>query len=620
MPRFGKRTKLGEEHFAEFEKAYGDDPHGKSPRRDTGPEGRFRRFTREEIRDRGDNLDIAWLKDEDVHSVDRVDAPDENADSIVSKDSDPFGNSPWEHLGPEDRFLWPARRTEMRARINNLAIAGPKDEDARGADRLHEPDKNADAAVGRPALVKVFISYAMADERLCRELREHLALMERDEAIEIRDRRQLRPGDQQRETIAERLENASIVVALLSASYFSEEYEAELVPAMQRARTGKVRVIPVVVRACDWQTGVLRDLAPLPRNGLAIESWPTRDEAWGDVVRALRQATGRPTASMKMAPEPAYESDEIRAVAHQLERARTRRATLREVGTDTAAVDEEILDLRRRLREGGHLRAGDTLGDGRYLLLQSIGQGGFASVWEARDRRTADHVAIKVLHPAQAREASRRERFFRGARVMAALQHPAVVRVLETHGEDGGYLYFVMELVRGLDLHRAVLKKQVSLDDVVPLMLGIADALAEAHAKGIVHRDVKPANILLDEAGAPRLTDFDLVAARDTTGGTRTGAMGTFLFTAPEQINNAKEADARADVYGLGMTAIFCLHGGNLPVTTVRRPEKVIAMLRCTERVKKVLTQAIEVEVEERYEDARVFCKALREAITPPYG
>src|SRR5262249_10616377 len=129
---------------------------------------------------------------------------------------------------------------------------------------------------------------------------------------------------------------------------------------------------------------------------------------------------------------------------------------------------------------------------------------------------------------------------------------------------------------------------------VVPTILRIAQALGEAHTRRIVHRDVKPANVVLDASGMPKLTDFDLVAAKDTTGGTRTGALGSFVFTAPEQLHNAKDADARADVYGLKMTALFCLHGKELPPIVTRKPERVIEALSCSEAVKAVVTRAIE--------------------------
>jgi Protein kinase domain len=171
-----------------------------------------------------------------------------------------------------------------------------------------------------------------------------------------------------------------------------------------------------------------------------------------------------------------------------------------------------------------------------------------------------------------------------------------------------------MELIDGENLHHAVTEGRFPPEETVPLVLRVGDALAEAHEQGIVHRDVKPTNILLDTARLPKLTDFDLVAATDTTAGTPTGALGTFLFAAPEQMQGAGDAGAPADVYGLGMTAIFCLHGDDLPVTVLRSPEQVVAGLPCNGGVKRVLLRAVEVMPEGRFSDARAFCAALREA------
>src|SRR6185369_6109174 len=120
----------------------------------------------------------------------------------------------------------------------------------------------------------------------------------------------------------------------------------------------------------------------------------------------------------------------------------------------------------------------------------------------------------------------------------------------------------------GGNLREAVLRKRLKEGAWPSIILPIAKALALAHSKGVIHRDIKPSNILLDESDQPKLTDFDLVGVNDTTGGTRTGALGTVVYAAPECLERPQEATARADVYGLGMTAIFCLFGKDLSLST----------------------------------------------------
>ena len=296
-----------------------------------------------------------------------------------------------------------------------------------------------------------------------------------------------------------------------------------------------------------------------------------------------------------------------------------RKERLERMGAPTDEVLQEILQAKRMRRPGGRLRPGNVLGPGgRYTLARKLGRGGFATVWEAEDRESGRRVALKVLHSELAGNPLRRDRFFRGARTMADLQHQAVVPILQPHGDDDGFFYYVMELMPGGNLEKAVQEGRIEREQAIPLVLQVGEALATAHARACVHRDVKPANILLDAAGAPRLTDFDLVAAADTTGGTRTGAMGTFIYAAPEQMDRPQEADARADVYGLAMTAVFLLHGGKLPMSVVRDLTGFVRRLGCEKRLEAVLLQALEWDVEQRHADASAFCAAVRAALEPP--
>ncbi|KYF52931.1 hypothetical protein BE04_45575 [Sorangium cellulosum] len=301
-------------------------------------------------------------------------------------------------------------------------------------------------------------------------------------------------------------------------------------------------------------------------------------------------------------------------VSQKLEAAIERRQALRRLGNTTEEVDSEILSFKRQLREGGQLRAGDALGEERYLLLEQIGRGGFATVWRAHDRDAGTMVAVKLLHPNLAGDQLRRERFVRGARVMAALQHPAIVRVVDAGAEDAGFYYFVMEYVAGGDLRRAVLANALTTRQIISIILEVGDALALAHSKGIIHRDVKPANILLDARRRPLLADFDLVAAADTTGGTRTGALGTFIYSAPESMHRPQDADARADVYGLGMTAVFCLHGAELPMTVLRDADSFIEQLPCEKSIRSVLRRSVDWDREFRFSTVQALCDALRVA------
>jgi formylglycine-generating enzyme required for sulfatase activity len=334
---------------------------------------------------------------------------------------------------------------------------------------------------------------------------------------------------------------------------------------------------------------------------------------WRDEQRAQRSNTGTENITPSGRSRGRPSDPDFRLLSTQLAAAYTRKHALEDAGASTADVEQEILRLKRDIRSGGQLRTGDQLGEGRYLLLERIGRGGFAHVWKALDQESRELVAVKVLHSELAGDVIRRDRFARGARIMAELGGHGVVRILQPHDEDDGYHYFVMELLPGGDLRRAVLDGRVGARDVVPLLGRVGETLARAHARNFVHRDVKPANILLTENGEPRLTDFDLVSAKDSTGGTRTGALGTFVYAAIEMMDRPQDADARADVYGLGMTAVFMLHGAELPHAEMHDAVGFLAKLPCDEWLKRLLQRAVARKAEDRFTDAAAFCQALRE-------
>jgi serine/threonine protein kinase len=275
---------------------------------------------------------------------------------------------------------------------------------------------------------------------------------------------------------------------------------------------------------------------------------------------------------------------------------------------------EEIRSIKRALLRGGRLKEGYPVSD-RYQLLEAIGTGGFATVWRAFDAVSRELVALKVLHGQHADDPSRRERFFRGAHQMALLGHPHIVRVIQERGEDDGHHYFVMEYLAGGDFQRKVLGGGTSVPEVHSIIQSIGEALQHAHDKRIIHRDVKPSNILLDDSGVAKLTDFDLVRAQDSFVGTYTHqSLGTLIYAAPELLESGKKADVRSDVFSLGMTTLFGFSGSELDLEDFRHPDQAADRLAVPSRVKAVLKRATDWKPDRRFQTIREFCEQLREA------
>ena len=199
--------------------------------------------------------------------------------------------------------------------------------------------------------------------------------------------------------------------------------------------------------------------------------------------------------------------------------------------------------------------------DQRYLIERLVGQGASGDVYRAEDRLTGAPAAVKVLRAPREEIA---ERFDREASVLAGLEHPGVVRLLSFGRLEEGQPYLAMEWLEGEDLARRLARGRLDLEDALALGEAVAAALAAAHARGVVHRDVKPANLFL-VGGDPRrarLLDFGLARLPGAQGLTVTGAfLGTPAYMAPEQVRGARDVDGRADLYALGGVLFECLTG-----------------------------------------------------------
>lgn len=275
----------------------------------------------------------------------------------------------------------------------------------------------------------------------------------------------------------------------------------------------------------------------------------------------------------------------------------------------------------------------ENLLGGRYQLLDVIGEGGMATVRKARDTALGRVVAVKVLRPQYASDAEFRERFRREAQSAAALSHPNIVNVYDV-GQHDGANYIVMELVDGRPLSEIIATEgRISVDRAIDYGLGILDALEHAHANGVIHRDIKPHNILITRDGRVKVADFGIARAASASALTETGkVMGTVNYTSPEQARG-DAATAQSDLYSTGLVLYEMLCGrppfqGDTPVSVALKhvqeePTPLSDICPSVPRnVERVIMKALMKKPDDRWRTARAFRNALAAAkgAIPPGG
>ena len=268
---------------------------------------------------------------------------------------------------------------------------------------------------------------------------------------------------------------------------------------------------------------------------------------------------------------------------------------------------------------------GDTLGG--YTLESLLGRGGMGSVYLATHDRLERKAALKVISPELAHDDEFRGRFLREAQLAASLDHPNVIPIFDA-GDADGVLFLAMRYVRGSSLHQLLgVRGVISPEETVHIAEQVGGALDAAHAAGLVHRDVKPANILLAEPGGHvYLCDFGLAKRMSSSSTTQTGFfLGTADYCAPEQIEG-RPLDARADVYSLGGVVFHSLtgqppfaRGSEFAVLQAHLadPPPPVSELRpeLPRSLDPVVATALAKSPDDRYPSAGAFTEALREAL-----
>jgi len=293
-------------------------------------------------------------------------------------------------------------------------------------------------------------------------------------------------------------------------------------------------------------------------------------------------------------------------------------ATAERSGSETPS---STLGVAARFAEGAVIA--------HYRVLEKIGAGGMGVVYKAQDTKLGRPVALKFLPETPATDASALERFQREARAASALNHPNICTIYDTEEYDG-HPFIAMEYLEGRTLRDHILGRPLDNEEISKLGIQIAEALSAAHSKGVVHRDVKPGNIFVNDTGLVKVLDFGLAKLIGSQGGdaatkslTETNAVtGTLPYMSPEQLRG-REVDSRTDIYALGVV-LYEMSTGQRPFTAEISPQLVDDILNIPPRLphdlnskippklEEIILKCLEKDPENRYQTAKEIAVDLR--------
>ena len=284
----------------------------------------------------------------------------------------------------------------------------------------------------------------------------------------------------------------------------------------------------------------------------------------------------------------------------------------------------EVASITAELRGTAAMLAGRTIG--HYQVLEPIGDGGMGVIYKAVDARLGRTVALKFIQPRLDADRSAAERFRQEARAAGALEHPNICTIHDIGETEDGRLYLAMPLYDGETLEQRIARGPLQIADAVDIAVQVLRGLAKAHARGIIHRDVKPANVFITTDGVVKILDFGIAKLADVSlTGPASRPLGTVAYMSPEQAHGTP-VDHRTDLWSLGAVLYEMLSGRRpfprgVPPTTVEGRTSLPASLTAqrsdvTLALEQVVMKALERSPADRFVSADAFAQALLAANT----